>query len=127
SNGKFVKKSEWFVPQKSAQDFVNMDNNDYNFKANSRKFEFLSPFNGIEVAMDPRIPDEFEYMEFSLSGLAPNDRVNWFVDDELLAKKSMGDGFIQWKIERGEHKVYAELIDESGKFLAQDSVSFFVK
>ncbi|MBF0209818.1 MAG: transglycosylase domain-containing protein [Desulfamplus sp.] len=127
SNGKFVKKSEWFVPQKSAQNFVTMDNNDYNFKANSRKFEFLSPFNGIEVAMDPRIPDEFEYMEFSLSGLAPNDRVNWFVDDELLAKNSMGDGFIQWKIERGEHKVYAELIDESGKLVAQDSVSFFVK
>jgi len=114
-------------------------------------FGLINPVNGLEVAMDPRIPDELEYMEFKVAGALPEERIRWTINGEALniegvqiselncsdsnllksrALKLKGSKFnntIQWKTSRGYHRVSIELIDKSERVKATQSVSFLVK
>lgn len=114
-------------------------------------YRLINPVDGLEVAMDPRIPDEYEYMEFKVEGVLPGEQVIWIVDKERVdpqdntklpigqqdyrsslsqnsaSKNSNPRSTIQWKIKRGYHKVYTRLIDKKGNVIAKEDVSFLVK
>ncbi|MBF0232861.1 MAG: transglycosylase domain-containing protein [Desulfamplus sp.] len=198
--GQCVKKTEWFIPGSEIDSAINEhESNDSSLEsiriASERKspykkqcyanqesekysqiFGFINPVNGLEVAMDPRIPDELEYMEFVVTGVPPGKKVKWMVNEEEVfdrkeLKKSTGDelkrlnkkslkhpnrevlkssmlanstynlseqGYTQfrskkskntlkWKIQRGYHRVSAELIDNNAKVSSRINVTFLVK
>ncbi|MBF0204541.1 MAG: glycogen/starch/alpha-glucan phosphorylase, partial [Desulfamplus sp.] len=147
---KCVIKTEWFVPNREAlqpslqYDSFQQGKNSGNpqmetqgvfqgqFSGGTQRktkevFGFVNPVNGLEVAMDPRIPDELEYMEFQVAGLLSGERIKWTVNGKIMNNDSKSNNTLQWKIEKGDHRVYIELIDESNIVIATDSVSFLVK
>lgn len=176
NDGQCVTKTEWFIPGTETDSPVKEDNrvihfsekngviaDPNNYKVQSRvyqdskkplhRFGFVNPLNGLEVAMDPRIPDELEYMEFKVAEVLPEERVKWVINGEIQNQEgfhsevirsyspdsnhleskdgdlnsTQGNDTLQWKVQRGYQRVYTELIDKSGRVRASKSVTFLVK
>ncbi len=65
------------------------------------------PSHHLQLAMDPRIPDDKEYFEFTLNHWQNIQRVNWFLNDQLIAKTSVP--FYRWLMAKGEFNLYARV------------------
>lgn len=63
------------------------------------------PSQGLNIALDPRIPDASEYFEFELSGIGKIKRVDWYVNNEFLSTTTAGR--LQWQVARGIFETYA--------------------
>jgi len=74
---------------------------------------FLQPVNGLEMAMDPRIPDSDQAFEFLLAGVEQLDRVEWFLDGNPLGV-TLGGRFL-WHLEPGSHLVHAHVHKSKGQ------------
>ncbi len=111
--------SEWFIPGSEPQ------------KNTLRLKEMIPvylrhPTEGMQLAMDPRIPDDREAFVFRLANLPQSTPVDWYVDDRLVA--SNGTGECLWQMRRGEHTVKARIWWEGTKrFQDTPDVSFTVK
>jgi penicillin-binding protein 1C len=71
------------------------------------KIELPTP--GLNLAMDPRVPDEREAFAFQLSSATPLSEVRWFVDDLEVYN---GDGSslrYLWPLKPGRHLVKAKV------------------
>jgi penicillin-binding protein 1C len=80
--------------------------------ANQDRIGFLKPVNGLEMAMDPRIPDRDEAFEFVVSGVGPHDRVEWRLDGRCLGV-TQGGRYL-WQLEPGTHLVHAHVVKPGG-------------
>jgi penicillin-binding protein 1C len=69
--------------------------------------ELVSPTNGLEMALDPRIPPERQQFRFAVSGVHPQDRIEWVVDDALVGTST--NGHYLWPLSRGQHQLYARI------------------
>jgi penicillin-binding protein 1C len=67
----------------------------------------LKPADGMRLALDPRIPDEFEAFEFAVSRPSEGGRVEWILDGEVVAATD-GPTYL-WPLRRGEHVLSARL------------------
>jgi penicillin-binding protein 1C len=90
--------NEWFVP---GTEPVNFDGPD----ESKGIFHLLRPTNGLHLAMDPRIPDNYEAFSFELASKPPGATVQWYVDGELTATTSSSNYL--WPLQRREHRVQA--------------------
>jgi penicillin-binding protein 1C len=70
--------------------------------------ELVSPTNGLEMALDPRIPPERQQFRFAVSGVHPQDRIEWVVDDALVGTST--NGHYLWPLSRGQHQLYARVV-----------------
>lgn len=69
----------------------------------------LQPFEGLRLALDPRVPADQQALEFQLAAVAGDEAVRWFVDDAVIGASS--GPTIQWPLQRGEHVARAEAAD----------------
>jgi penicillin-binding protein 1C len=84
------------------------------------------PTQGMQLAMDPRIPDDKEAFVFSLASLPQRTPVDWYVDDRRVAATTTGEYL--WPLQRGVHSVRARIWwDGSRQFQDTPDVSFMVK
>jgi len=65
------------------------------------------PGKGLMMAMDPRIPDEYEYFEFKLTDIGNIKKVDWFVNDRLVG--TTDTNVYQWKLAKGDFVGKAEV------------------
>ena len=78
----------------------------------------LQPFNGLQLAMDPRIPAELQAFEFQLAWRETPTQVLWVVNDEVVGS---GDSLRwTWPLTRGTHRMQARLTDNAGGRFAID-------
>ena len=90
------------------------------------RLRLRQPSNGLQLAMDPRIPDELEAFEFRLEGAQNARRVEWYVDGRR--RHAGEDGRYLWPLERGDHTAWAMIRSEPGKrAVATPVVRFVVK
>ncbi len=69
----------------------------------------VQPFEGLQLALDPRVPPEQQALEFELAAVADDEAVHWFVDDEPVGE---GRGpHYPWPLSRGEHRARAAAAD----------------
>ncbi|ACN14830.1 penicillin binding family protein [Desulforapulum autotrophicum HRM2] len=92
--------------------------------ANQDRIGFLKPVNGLEMAMDPRIPDRDEAFEFELLGVDPTDRVEWCLNGKRLGV-TQGGKYL-WQLEPGSHLVHAHVF-KPGDHWRDHQVRFIVK
>ena len=59
------------------------------------------------LAMDPRIPDKYEYFEFALTDVPGVEKVKWFVNGKLVAVTAKPT--YDWKLSRGVFHSRAEV------------------
>jgi penicillin-binding protein 1C len=84
------------------------------------------PTQGMQLAMDPRIPDNQEAFVFRLANLPQRTPVDWYVDGRLVAAAASGEYI--WQLQRGIHSVRARIwLDGAGEFQDTPDVSFTVK
>jgi len=119
ADGRCASLSEWFVsgtvPQKTVRP---------TWEAISVYFQH--PTQGMQLAMDPRIPDDQEAFVFKLANLPDGAAVDWYVDDKMLAAASTGAYL--WPLQRGAHSVRALIrSQDSGQIQVTPDVNFTVK
>ncbi|CAB1059208.1 Multimodular transpeptidase-transglycosylase (EC (EC [Olavius sp. associated proteobacterium Delta 1] len=111
--------SEWFVPGTEPQTDT--------LPAQDPKNVYLQhPTQGMQLAMDPRIPADWQAFMFKLANRPHNTTVDWYVDEKLVATTSSGEYL--WALQPGIHSVNARLRPD-GSRQVQDTphVSFTVK
>ena len=74
--------------------------------AAAQELRMASPTPGLHLAMDPRIPDDLEVFPLRLEGAETIRKVEWIVDDEVVATTS-GETSYPWPLARGHHLVRA--------------------
>ena len=110
--------SEWFAP--GAEPLI------AGIRADGKPIAMVQPSPGLQMAMDPRIPDDHEAFSFRLSGLPDNALVDWYVDDKLTATTS-SDNYL-WPVSRGNHTAMARVRSGGkGSVTETSTVKFTVK
>ncbi len=85
----------------------------------------LQPFNGLQLALDPRIPDALQAFEFQLLWRETPTQVRWIVDDQTVA---VGESLRwAWPLQRGIHRARAEVVASDGLTHHLPEVSFRVQ
>ncbi len=119
ADGNCASTSEWFV--------VGSEPETRTFSAENVQPVFLRhPSEGMQLAMDPRIPDDQEAFVFKLANLRGSQPVDWYVDGRRVASTSGGKYL--WNLQPGPHTVSASVRQtDSGAFITTPEVSFIVK
>jgi len=89
------------------------------------RMEFIRPTEGLQIAIDPRIPLAQQKLVFEINGLQTGDSVEWILNDQNLGHTATGKYL--WALQRGQHKLRA-VVSRGGKYYRQISeVGFVVK
>jgi len=107
---------ELFVPGTKPDDGV--------YVATEERRGFLKPVNGLEMAMDPRIPDQDEAFEFVVLGADASELVEWSLDGKSLGT-TRGGSYL-WQVRAGIHLLSAIIHKTDGSKIC-DTVRFLVK
>lgn len=83
------------------------------------------PFDGLMLAMDPRIPDQLEAFEFVAEWDRPLARTTWHVNGAAPVTVE-GDRYL-WQLARGRQRVWAELEGQDGGRGRTPETAFLVK
>jgi len=98
-------RSEWFVagtePTTTIAPTVTPDYLD--------AVQLKQPTPDLQLAMDPRIPDELEAFPFILPEQTQAQRVEWLVDGEVVGVTEDNVKQYLWKVQRGQHHVQARI------------------
>jgi penicillin-binding protein 1C len=87
--------------------------------------QLLQPYDGLQLALDPRIPDELEQVDFELAWAQVPQRVRWYLNDREVGQ-SVGVRW-SWPLQRGRHRLHALVETVSGEQLATAGVDFVVR
>lgn len=87
--------------------------------------QLAQPYEGLQLALDPRIPDALEAFDFQLLWTQSTRRVRWYIDGEL-AGQSEGPRWA-WPLRRGAHVLHAVAEDADGRSAATPPVRFTVR
>mgnify|MGYP001825005461 FL=1 len=119
ADGHCASLSEWFVPGTEPKTIA--------APTKELKPVYLRyPTQGMQLAMDPRMPDDQEAFVFRLANLPQRTPVDWYVDDWPVATSTNGEYL--WRLQRGIHSVRARIWwDGSRQFQDTPDVSFTVK
>jgi penicillin-binding protein 1C len=98
-------REEWFAPQRPSAVVAPSP-------ATARGARIRQPSAGLTLAMDPRLPAAAQRLRFDLAPGVRPARVEWIVDDELLAQSAQPHW--SWPITRGHHRVRAVVYPASG-------------
>ena len=111
--------SEWFIPGTEPGQKAALHNEKI-------AYHLLRPTAGLQLAMDPRIPDDQEAFSFELNELPQGSIVEWYVDNGLIATTST-DTFL-WPLQRGVHIAKAHIwFGKKRHFIEIPPVKFYVK
>ncbi|MDD2814650.1 MAG: penicillin-binding protein 1C [Thiotrichaceae bacterium] len=90
--------------------------------------QLQQPTPDLQLAMDPRIPDELEAFPFILPEQTQAQKVEWLVDGEIVGVTAENIKQYLWKVQRGQHHVQARVWQTGNEEpLETPEVSFQVK
>lgn len=72
-------------------------------------FASPDPPRGLQLAMDPRIPDELEVFPLMLPEILRPIRTEWLVDGRVAGRTGKGEQRFFWPLSRGEHTALARV------------------
>jgi penicillin-binding protein 1C len=119
ADGHCASLSEWFAPGTGPETkTVSADN--------VNPVYLRQPGPGMQLAMDPRLPDDREAFVFKLANLPGGTPVDWYVDGRLAGSTSTGEYL--WELRRGKHLVRARLWPADAERVRDtEKIYFFVK
>jgi penicillin-binding protein 1C len=119
ADGHCASLSEWFVPGTEPKTTALPPEN-------TKSVYLQHPTQGMQMAMDPRIPEDQQAFVFRLANLPHGTSVDWYVDKKPVAATSTGEYL--WSLQRGAHSVRAHIWpDGSGQSQVTPEVKFTVK
>lgn len=90
-----------------------------------KNIEMVRPTEGLQLAYDPRIPENHQKFKFEIQGLASGDRVEWMVNDESLGITK--EGVFLWPVRRGPQTMRARVMKPGGQAFDMAVINFLVK
>jgi len=97
----------------------------------SSAIHLKQPTPGLQLAVDPRIPDDQEAFAFILSQpLMPNQRIEWLVDGSVMATTLADNSIPQflWPMQQGSHVAQARIwTAQTPQPITTPAVTFYVK
>jgi penicillin-binding protein 1C len=88
--------------------------------------KIMVPSPGLQIAMDPRIPDNLEMIALRLNRSNLVAKTRWYVDGEYLGESDKDH--MNWPIKKGKHTVWAEALKKGDSFFKNtEVVNFTVK
>lgn len=97
SDGRCASRDEWFVPGTLPTRHIEAFDT----------VRIRRPGNGMQLAMDPRIPDAQEAFEFQLTRNDTIERVVWLLNGRILARTS-GPNYL-WPLQHGQYALQAQV------------------
>jgi penicillin-binding protein 1C len=100
-----------------------------NAEKQATRLRLKQPTPGLQLAMDPRIPDEYEAFMLKLSEISlPVESIEWLVDGEVIAKTSDNVHQYAWPLSPGTHIAQARIwLKNAEQPVATPLVRFYVK
>ncbi len=93
-----------------------------------RAIELIQPVTGLELAMDPRVPDALEAFSLMLPRGLPSRRVEWIMDGTIEGTTGPGSCRFEWMMQKGFHTVRARVwLDGLAEAVETPPVSFSVR
>ena len=109
---------EWFLPGTAPKAAMLP-------RTQSDDYRLLEPTPGLQLARDPRIPEELQRFTMSVTPVSALQEVTWYVDGALASRTSRGK--YTWPLVRGTHQVYAVIrSSESADPHTTEKVQFYV-
>lgn len=88
----------------------------------------IQPVPGLHLALDPRIPSHLEFFPFEIKSLRPVEKIDWYLNEKLIATTGRNRTRYPWKPQRGRHSVCATVtLKNAGGVIFTRPVSFLVK
>lgn len=84
------------------------------------------PTPGLLLAMDPRIPDQFEAFPFRVNAQRI-ERIDWLLDDVVVAQTGLGEREYLWHLTPGKHTARARVWQGGGAPIETPTVAFSVR
>jgi penicillin-binding protein 1C len=121
---------EWFVPGTEPP----LKGKEERGKEKGKEFiqkplRLKQPSHGLQLAMDPRIPDEHEAFKLMLVETALDvDSIEWLVNEKVIGTTAGEVRQLMWPLERGTHIAQAKVWTlDSKEPLITPKVTFYVK
>lgn len=90
------------------------------------EYRIVQPTPGLQLARDPRIPDELEAFRMSVAPVPGLREVEWHIDGMPVARTH--DGELTWKLVHGRHEVVAQIrAGDSDETHSTEKVRFYVR
>ena len=89
-------------------------------------YRIVEPTAGLQLARDPRIPDELEAFTMSIAAVPGLREVEWHIDGSLVSRTRSAK--LTWPLVPGPHEVYAQVLaGDSDEAHATEKVRFYVR
>ncbi len=85
----------------------------------------VRPTEGLQIAYDPRIPQDVQAFEFVADGVTAEGKVEWVLNGKPVT--TTAGGRFLWPVERGHYTLLAKEINDGDKVISSDLVHFNVK
>ncbi len=118
-DGECATVSEWFIPGTEPERGPSIER--------PKKRPYLKrPTRGLQLAMDPRIPDAHEAFQFQMANLPKDAKVNWYVDGKRFVTTREPNSL--WPLSKGTHRVVARVWSKDSDSPVETApVNFVVK
>lgn len=87
-------------------------------------YEIIKPTDGLQMAVDPRIPQDKQKLQFTLRGLREGQSVEWLLNGNSLA--TTGDKYL-WPLARGSYRLQARVMQDGQLVKATSEIGYIVK
>ena len=87
-------------------------------------FVITRPTDGLQMAVDPRIPQDFQKLPFTLSGLQPQQSVEWILNGKAVAES--GAKYL-WPLARGKYTLQARVKEGDKTVHTTPEIAYLVK
>lgn len=112
-------RSEWFMPGHApARDIATV--------VQPKGFEIVKPTEGLQMAIDPRMPMDHQKLAFTLSGLQAGQRVEWLLNGKSLGAPQVKAEYL-WPLHRGRHTLAAKVYEGDAEIYRSADISYLVK
>ncbi|MEZ0262514.1 MAG: transglycosylase domain-containing protein [Alphaproteobacteria bacterium] len=92
--------------------------------ATEHEFAILKPTDGLQMAIDPRIPHDFQKFQFVMHGLGEGQQVEWILNGEPVATSG---GKYLWPVRRGKYKLSARVKEGDKTVFTSADIGYLVK
>jgi penicillin-binding protein 1C len=88
------------------------------------RLEIIKPTDGLQMAVDPRIPLDRQKLPFTLHGLQPQQTVEWILNGQDIA--TSGEKYL-WPLSRGHFTLSAHVMEAGKLVYATPEIGYVVK
>jgi penicillin-binding protein 1C len=90
----------------------------------AQKFEIVKPTDGLQMAVDPRIPMDLQRLPFTMKGLKPTQEVDWILNGTTIA--TSGERYL-WPVKRGHYTLSARVREAAQTVYEAPQIRYIVK